>query len=119
MQSMLLRPFGAMVLSVRNNCPWHRSNWQPVYFPFLIKYKLKHNTPEALMKSRNGRCLLMRRILREKPFLGWNHQCTPREERPQYPVTSLVVTFLQMLAKCGRMSLSDKYFIKIIKNRQQ
>ncbi|EJW87112.1 hypothetical protein WUBG_01975 [Wuchereria bancrofti] len=65
---MLLRPFGAMVLSVRNNCPWHR------------------NTPEALMKSRNGRCLLMRRILREKPFLGWNHQCTPREERLQYPL---------------------------------
>uniref|UniRef100_A0A0R3RVQ2 Secreted protein n=1 Tax=Elaeophora elaphi TaxID=1147741 RepID=A0A0R3RVQ2_9BILA len=90
-----LRPFGVVVMSVRNNCPWHRSNWQPVYFPFLVKHKLKHitsslclilDTPEALMKSRNGRCLLMRRILREKPFLGWNHKCTPREERPHYPL---------------------------------
>ncbi|VDK79122.1 unnamed protein product [Onchocerca ochengi] len=80
------RPFGAVVMSVRNNCPWHRSNWRPVYFPFHVKHKLKHNTPEALMKSRNGRCLLMRRILREKPFLGWNHQCTPREERVHYPL---------------------------------
>ncbi|CAJ0579661.1 unnamed protein product, partial [Mesorhabditis spiculigera] len=57
--------------SVRWNCPWHRSNFRPCYFPFKIKDKVNTETVEARTKTRGGRLMLMRRVLREQPFLGY------------------------------------------------
>ena len=76
------KPFGIFEMAVRNNCPWHRSNFRPVYFPMKVNRKLKVGSVEARMKTVGGRQIIMRRVLQEKPFLGWGHD--PRE-----PVTKL------------------------------
>ncbi|KAE9418673.1 hypothetical protein Angca_001335, partial [Angiostrongylus cantonensis] len=57
--------------SVRWNCPWHRNSFRPCFFPFKLKEKLNTETIEARMKTRGGRLMLMRRVLREQPFLGY------------------------------------------------
>uniref|UniRef100_A0A914BXD4 Uncharacterized protein n=1 Tax=Acrobeloides nanus TaxID=290746 RepID=A0A914BXD4_9BILA len=54
----------------------------PVYFPMKVNRKLKVGSVEARMKTVGGRQIIMRRVLQEKPFLGWGHD--PRE-----PVTKL------------------------------
>uniref|UniRef100_A0A0M3HTG5 Secreted protein n=1 Tax=Ascaris lumbricoides TaxID=6252 RepID=A0A0M3HTG5_ASCLU len=102
----LFKPFGCFSLAVRYNCPWHRNNFRPCYFPFKMNLKLKKRmlfashpfffesrilvhlleTVDARMKTRGGRLILMRRILREHHFLAWNHRGTPAEQRLSYPL---------------------------------
>ncbi|KAK6729300.1 hypothetical protein RB195_006383 [Necator americanus] len=58
-------------ISLRWNCPWHRNNFRPCFFPFKLQEKLNKDTVEARTKTRGGRLMLMRRVLREQPFLGY------------------------------------------------
>ncbi|KHN77306.1 hypothetical protein Tcan_07359 [Toxocara canis] len=80
------KPFGGFSLAVRYNCPWHRNNFRPCYFPFKMKLKLKKQTVDARLKTRGGRLILMRRLLKEDHFLAWNHPGTPPERRLSYPL---------------------------------
>ncbi|MFH4976899.1 hypothetical protein AB6A40_003608 [Gnathostoma spinigerum] len=86
---MLLKkfaPFGQFILSFRSNCPWHRSNFRPCYFPFKLLEKLNTDTVEARMKTRGGRLMLMRRVLREQPFIAWNQKTKPPQKRLSFPL---------------------------------
>ncbi|VDN56505.1 unnamed protein product [Dracunculus medinensis] len=78
-QQQTARPFGIFSLSVRYNCPWHRKNFTPSFFPFMMKRKVERQTAEARSKTRGGRLMLMGRILREKHFLAWITKPTPNE----------------------------------------
>ncbi|VDK54670.1 unnamed protein product [Anisakis simplex] len=83
----LLKPFGgSFTLALRYNCPWHRSNFRPCYFPFKLKLKLKKQTVNERLKTRGGRLILMRRILKEDHFLAWNHRGDTPEKRLSYPL---------------------------------
>lgn len=82
----VFKPFGLLTLSVRYNCPWHRSNWRPCYFPFKLNDKLRFRTVDALSKRQGGRELIMRRILREEHFLGWQYQTQPKQKKLSYPL---------------------------------
>uniref|UniRef100_A0A914VBZ0 Uncharacterized protein n=1 Tax=Plectus sambesii TaxID=2011161 RepID=A0A914VBZ0_9BILA len=64
-RASLLRPFGAFEQAVRWNCPWFRNNFRPSFFPFKLEDKLKRQSVEARTKTRGGRLLLMRKVLRE------------------------------------------------------
>ncbi|KAK0425759.1 hypothetical protein QR680_009367 [Steinernema hermaphroditum] len=86
MLNSIFRPFGIFGQSVRYNCPWHRSNFRAYYFPFHMKNKLKTGTVEARQQSRGGRLMLMRRVLREQPFLGWNHDAKNQTKKLSYPL---------------------------------
>ncbi|CAD5211011.1 unnamed protein product [Bursaphelenchus xylophilus] len=76
----------SMVFAVRWNCPWHRSNWKPHIFPFRMKERLEKGSLEARLSTPGGREIVMRRILREQPFLGWNHDNRPKKHRLSYPL---------------------------------
>uniref|UniRef100_A0AC34RKI7 Uncharacterized protein n=1 Tax=Panagrolaimus sp. JU765 TaxID=591449 RepID=A0AC34RKI7_9BILA len=80
------KPFGIFQLSVRNNCPWHRSNFRPAYFPFNLKDKLRFRTVDAYASKPGGKELLMRRILREQPFLGWQYKTKPKQTKLSFPM---------------------------------
>ncbi|KHJ92406.1 hypothetical protein OESDEN_07707 [Oesophagostomum dentatum] len=71
MLQQLLRASLPCRLSLRWNCPWHRNNFRPCFFPFKMAEKLNKDTIEARTKTRGGRLMLMRRVLREQPFLGY------------------------------------------------
>ncbi|VDL78553.1 unnamed protein product [Nippostrongylus brasiliensis] len=71
MLGQLLRSAVPQQLSVRWNCPWHRNSFRPCFFPFKLREKLNVDTIEARTKTRGGRLMLMRRVLREQPFLGY------------------------------------------------
>uniref|UniRef100_A0A914V567 Secreted protein n=1 Tax=Plectus sambesii TaxID=2011161 RepID=A0A914V567_9BILA len=85
-RASLLRPFGAFEQAVRWNCPWFRNNFRPSFFPFKLEDKLKRQSVEARTKTRGGRLLLMRKVLRESLYLGWGHRPTPREKRINTPL---------------------------------
>ncbi len=80
------RPFGVFSQAVRHNCPWHRSNFQQSYFPFYARVKLKKGSAEARLTTRGGRLLLMRRVLREQPFLAWNNEHRESQRPLSYPL---------------------------------
>ncbi|KAJ1346289.1 hypothetical protein KIN20_001049 [Parelaphostrongylus tenuis] len=71
MIGQLLRTTLPSQISVRWNCPWHRNSFRPCFFPFKLQEKLNTETIEARLKTRGGRLMLMRRVLREQPFLGY------------------------------------------------
>uniref|UniRef100_A0A0N5CHF8 Uncharacterized protein n=1 Tax=Strongyloides papillosus TaxID=174720 RepID=A0A0N5CHF8_STREA len=75
-----------VIQSVRHNCPWHRSNFRPFYFPFHMNQKLKTGSFEARQKTYGGRLMIMRRVLREQPFLGWNHDARVKNQKLQTPL---------------------------------
>ncbi|CAJ0930387.1 unnamed protein product, partial [Mesorhabditis belari] len=81
----LLEPQTLTCLSLRWNCPWHRSNFRPCYFPFKLQEKLNTQTIETRTKTRGGRLMLMRRVLREQPFLGYVTK-PPQPEKVEYPI---------------------------------
>lgn len=72
--------------SVRFNCPWHRNNWRPHIFPFRMHERLRQGTVEERMKTRGGRLMMMKRVLREQPFIGWNHDVRTPEKRLSDPL---------------------------------
>jgi hypothetical protein len=73
-------------VSVRFNCPWHRSNWTEFYFPFQMKDRVGKRSIQELQKKLSGRQRIMQRILREKAFLGWNHDIRTPEKRLSNPL---------------------------------
>lgn len=79
------KPFGLVEMAVRNNCPWHRTNWTEFYFPFNAKHNLDKST-ENLIKTEGGRRAIMRRVLQEQHFLAWNHQCKPKQKKLSNPL---------------------------------
>ncbi|KAI6183133.1 Mitochondrial coenzyme A transporter SLC25A42 [Aphelenchoides bicaudatus] len=72
--------------SVRFNCPWWRSNWRPYYFPFNMKHRVGPNSVSGRMEKPGGRVIMMKRILREKPFIGWRHDVRTSDRRLSYPL---------------------------------
>lgn len=36
----LLKSFDIFTISIRHNCPWHRSNFTPCHIPFYMKKKV-------------------------------------------------------------------------------
>ncbi|CAD5207369.1 unnamed protein product [Bursaphelenchus okinawaensis] len=74
------------VTALRWNCPWHRNNWRPHIFPFRMKERLERGSLEARLSTPGGRSMVMRRVLREQPFLGWNHDNYPKKQRLSYPL---------------------------------
>uniref|UniRef100_A0AC35TPE3 Uncharacterized protein n=1 Tax=Rhabditophanes sp. KR3021 TaxID=114890 RepID=A0AC35TPE3_9BILA len=80
-------PINLCFQSVRHNCPWHRSNFRPYYFPFHMRAKLTSGSFETRQKGEGGRLMTMRRVLREQHFLGWNHNTKPaNKSRLQTPL---------------------------------
>uniref|UniRef100_A0A0N5A553 Uncharacterized protein n=1 Tax=Parastrongyloides trichosuri TaxID=131310 RepID=A0A0N5A553_PARTI len=79
-------PINFLFQSVRHNCPWHRSNFRKYYFPFHMRAKLKSGSFEGRQQTPGGRLMLMRRVLREQPFLGWNHDTKVKNQRLQTPL---------------------------------
>uniref|UniRef100_A0AC35FZL2 Uncharacterized protein n=1 Tax=Panagrolaimus sp. PS1159 TaxID=55785 RepID=A0AC35FZL2_9BILA len=82
----LFKPYGLLEQSVRYNCPWHRSNWRPCYFPFKLLDKLRFRTVDAYKSKPGGKQLLMRRLLREQHFIGWQHDHKPKSKKLSYPL---------------------------------
>ena len=72
-------------IAVRWNCPWHRNSFRPCYFPFKLQEKLNTKTVEARTNTRGGRLMLMRRVLREQPFMGYITEPT-KTTKPSYPI---------------------------------
>ncbi|KAI6198115.1 Mitochondrial coenzyme A transporter SLC25A42 [Aphelenchoides besseyi] len=72
--------------SLRFNCPWHRNNWRPHIFPFRMRERLGKGSIEGRMSTRGGRQMMMRRVLREQVFIGWNHDVRTPEKRLSYPL---------------------------------
>ncbi|CAI5438679.1 unnamed protein product [Caenorhabditis angaria] len=69
----LLRQSNSLNLqAIRWNCPWHRNSFRPCYFPYKLQEKLNTATVEKRTQTKGGQLMLMRRILREQPFLGYN-----------------------------------------------
>ncbi|PAV85664.1 hypothetical protein WR25_08270 [Diploscapter pachys] len=82
---MLLKASRLVLSSVRWNCPWHRNNFRPCYFPFKMYEKLNTATVDARLKTRGGRLMLMRRTLREQVFLGYTTK-PPKPDKLAYPL---------------------------------
>lgn len=70
----------------RYNCPWHRNNWRPCYFPFRMKKRVTTGSVDGRMETPGGRQIMMRRILRESGFIGWRHDVRTPEKRLSYPL---------------------------------
>uniref|UniRef100_A0A7E4ZUK2 39S ribosomal protein L51, mitochondrial n=1 Tax=Panagrellus redivivus TaxID=6233 RepID=A0A7E4ZUK2_PANRE len=81
-----LKPFGLTAQAVRYNCPWHRNNYRPAYFPFNLKDKLRFRTVDSYKSRPGGKELLMRRLLREQEFLGWQYDHQPKTKKLSYPL---------------------------------
>ncbi|KAL6731127.1 hypothetical protein Aduo_002030 [Ancylostoma duodenale] len=85
MIGQLLRTSLPSRMSLRWNCPWHRNNFRPCFFPFKLQEKLNKDTIEARTKTRGGRLMLMRRVLREQPFIGYVTQ-PPKPTKLSFPL---------------------------------
>lgn len=94
------RPFGLFAMSSRNNCPWHRNNYRPNYFPFYLKKKLGPTSLQGRIQTPGGRIIVMRRVLMENHFLGWNHDTKEPEKRLSYPLQLLFLLLFQSRERC-------------------
>uniref|UniRef100_A0A0N5ADA9 Ovule protein n=1 Tax=Syphacia muris TaxID=451379 RepID=A0A0N5ADA9_9BILA len=82
----LLKPSLVFNTAVRNNCPWWRNSFTQCYFEIRVRKKLRNATVDNRIKNRGGRLILMKRLLREKPYIAWNWDSDPKDKRLSYPL---------------------------------